>query len=86
MTTLTSNRPVRFCFDDCEFLSLTEKDQDDRKAFTEPHICKRYRQLLHHAGFHPRIVRVYHCDYDGVVHVHKENSDQGLQDSSGCHD
>jgi hypothetical protein len=54
----------KFCFDNCEYLSITEKEQNKRE-YKEPHICKKYsKRVLHGCHlFHPHLLRLKECDY-----------------------
>ena len=52
-----------FCPINCEFLSITEEEQNNQKnVIRPPHICNRYNKKLFHAQYHPNIIRTEECD------------------------
>lgn len=52
---------MRFCPQNCDELSITEKKQD-LVSKQEPHICKRYNIQLKHYGYHPELLMLVQCD------------------------
>ena len=57
--------PPVFCFRNCKYLSITEREQDkveDGKKY--PHICERYNKHIKHDGMHPNLPKLKECDYD----------------------
>lgn len=60
----------KFCYEDCEYLSITEREQDKlAKGQAIPHICKRYNVKVIHNGNHPQLERFEGCDYERKINV-----------------
>jgi hypothetical protein len=51
-----------FCYPDCKFLSITEKDQVESHR-TEPHVCLKYNKRVMHGEDHPYLNLLPECDY-----------------------
>ena len=56
-----------FCPRDCEYLNMTEEQQDMSKA-TKPHVCLKYNTRLYHLTAHPDLYKCEEC--------YKENSNE----------
>lgn len=52
---------MKFCPQNCDELSITEKEQD-LISKKEPHICKRYGTQLKHYEYHPELLMLIQCD------------------------
>jgi hypothetical protein len=53
---------IKFCCPDCEFLSITEMEQNNIKdGNKESHICKKYNKRLVHGIYHPELVKLDEC-------------------------
>lgn len=62
---LSSHYPFsQFCYPDCKYLSVTEKDQTGNGK-TEPHVCKKYYKRVYHGEDHPYLNKLPECDYKG---------------------
>lgn len=48
---------MKYC-DNCNYLSIKENEQLDKKS---PHICKILRRQILHQGHHPRLPRPKDC-------------------------
>ena len=54
----------KFCYDDCQHLSLTEAQQNKQeKGKYLDHVCKLYKERVRHNGHHSRLIRLRQCDY-----------------------
>lgn len=49
-----------FCPVRCEYLSITEEEQNIRKDKPN-HICLKYNQRVKHGAYHPRLIRCNEC-------------------------
>ena len=54
---------MKYCYRDCEHLSLTEYVQTRKRLQKQDHICNRYRKRVKHLGHHPDLIRLEDCDY-----------------------
>lgn len=52
----------RFC-ENCSFLNITEEEQNKQKN-KDKHICNRYKKVLLHNGYHPKLPVLTECDYN----------------------
>lgn len=54
---------LNFCIDDCEYLSLTEKEQDDLGAEGKKliHKCEYFNKRVYHGAYHPRLFNIIGC-------------------------
>lgn len=53
-----------YCPQDCCYLSLTEKRQDELKnitGMTSHHFCKKYNVRLYHLSAHPFLYKCKEC-------------------------
>lgn len=51
---------IRYCDDDCEYLSITEEEQNNMEV--KPfHICLFYSERLYHGDSHPCLYRTKEC-------------------------
>ena len=49
-----------FCPDNCEYLSITEAEQNKHPDKPD-HICLKYNIRIKHGAFHPKLVRCKEC-------------------------
>ncbi len=52
---------MKLCFDDCKYLSVTEKNQS--LEMPEDHICRLHGKTIYHQDKHPHLCRLSGCDY-----------------------
>jgi hypothetical protein len=53
---------MEFCYDDCTFLSITEKEQNKMGRHKPPHLCTKYNKQVKHGAFHPKLMKLNECD------------------------
>jgi len=44
----------------CEWLSITEEEQNKQKI-KNSHFCKKYKRRVYHLEHHPNIIKFYKC-------------------------
>lgn len=55
-----------YCYKNCKYLNITEKEQDEKKSKREwypYHFCTLYEVQLFHYGEHPQIYKFLGCEY-----------------------
>ncbi len=51
-----------FCPDNCKYLSITEKEQDEKEGgWKIPHICNKTGERIKHGQSHPKLIQLESC-------------------------
>ncbi len=56
---------VLFCKQNCKYLNITEKEQDEHRSkgyMHTAHYCKKYNKSLYHLRYHPNIIKIGDCN------------------------
>lgn len=53
-----------FCPGQCEYLSITEEEQDKIRQ-KQDHICLKYNQRVKHGAYHPLLMKCVECMNNG---------------------
>jgi hypothetical protein len=61
-----------FC-GDCNFLCLTEKEQEKHGLQKRPHFCQKYKGRVYHGSHHPKLVKLSTCIQDNKPIELREN-------------
>ena len=66
---------IGFCPEDCPYLTPNEAVQDSIKSFGRkelpPHFCRKYKKVVKHRGFHPKIIKLRGCLEDSNMKISK---------------
>ena len=52
---------IKFCPDDCNYLSITEREQVGDKQY-ENHKCTKYNKHVLHLQYHPKLLKLDECE------------------------
>lgn len=56
----------RFCPENCDQLNITEAEQELSGSRNPTfHVCKKFEKRLYHGQYHPDLIRLNECYYDG---------------------
>ena len=62
-----------FCDQDCQYLSISEREQD-KSGDKPPHMCNKYGVPLIHGTYHPRLISMAGCDGTGMESEESESN------------
>jgi myo-inositol-1-phosphate synthase len=62
------DRSIQYIFcGKCEFLSLTEEEQNRSENKLKDHVCIKYKKRVTHNEYHPHICRLSICIKDNQI-------------------
>jgi hypothetical protein len=73
---------MRFCKDDCKYLSITEEQQQIVGSKKNPHICTKYNYRVYHMQYHPQLVRLGKCDEEDENDIGESSGTASLDSKS----